>query len=253
MFQTNPHYAKPSPTAAWLQNIDASLLNALVLTIAALAVAAVFLFAISRSVSNASRRRKPTALHPVSAAPPSGHFTKLRAHLLAKPWAMHDPANQMKAIAQVGFKTVPLLNRSEYKLLPLLESIARDLRSGHWVMAQTSLGEILKISTAPDDNLKSAAFASINAKRLDFAIFDRAGHIALAIEYQGQGHYQPSAFMRDAVKREALRKAGVPFLEVAAMFRPADVRAEVEKILNGDPAARPQPSAAATSSGVPTA
>lgn len=166
---------------------------------------------------------------------------------------MHDPANQMKAIAQVGFNTVPLLNRSEYQLLPLLESITRDLRSGHRVMAQTSLGEILQVSTAPDDRLKSAAFASINAKRLDFAIFNRAGHIVLAVEYQGQGHYRPSAFMRDAVKREALRKAGVPFLEVAALFRPADIRAEVEKILTGAPATRPYPSAAATSSGVPTA
>lgn len=36
----------------------------------------------------------------------------------------------------------------------------------------------------------------------------------MAIEYQGSGHYQNDAAARGAVKREALRKAGVGYLEV---------------------------------------
>ena len=50
---------------------------------------------------------------------------------------------------------------------------------------------------------------------------------ALAVEYQGHGHYQNRAFMRDAVKREAVRKAGVPFLEIPAEY---DVTVEENRI-----------------------
>lgn len=55
MFQTNPHYAKPSPVATWLENIDTALLNATVLTMAALAIAALFIFVMVRFFSGASR------------------------------------------------------------------------------------------------------------------------------------------------------------------------------------------------------
>jgi hypothetical protein len=35
-----------------------------------------------------------------------------------------------------------------------------------------------------------------------------------AIEYQGHGHYRGTAAARDAVKKEALRKAGVRYIEL---------------------------------------
>jgi hypothetical protein len=38
------------------------------------------------------------------------------------------------------------------------------------------------------------------------------------VEYQGHGHYQERSFMRDAIKREAVRKAKVAFLEVPAEY-----------------------------------
>ena len=126
-----------------------------------------------------------------------------------------DPKNQMDAVAHVDFEITPLLNREEARLLPLLESCARQVGKGHRVMAQTSMGEIIRprqVGTSQEQ--RSAAYASINSKRLDFAIFDRFGRLALAIEYQGSGHYQAKSFMRDAVKREVLRKAGVQYLEV---------------------------------------
>ena len=65
---------------------------------------------------------------------------------------------------------------------------------------------------------RDLAFRSINSKRLDFLIIDHSGLPALAVEYQGHGHYQNRAFMRDAVKREAVRKAKVKFLEIPAEY-----------------------------------
>ena len=76
---------------------------------------------------------------------------------------------------------------------------------------------------------RNDAYASINSKRLDFAVFDRFGLLAVAVEYQGKGHYGSGAFMRDAIKREALRKAGVPLVEVPAGMKPSELRSEILK------------------------
>jgi hypothetical protein len=87
--------------------------------------------------------------------------------------------------------------------------IARN--PGWQVMAQVSLGEFL----ASED--KDAYFA-VNSKRVDFALMDDQCRVRHALEYQGTGHHQPggAAAARDAVKKEALRKAGVGYHEVAA-------------------------------------
>ena len=57
----------------------------------------------------------------------------------------------------------------------------------------------------------------------------RARH---ALEYQGSGHHQGSAAARDAVKKEALRKAGIGYHEVVAGHTtPKELRALVEKLV----------------------
>lgn len=146
---------------------------------------------------------------------------------------MRDPKNQLDAIGRVSFETTRLLNREEARLLPLLEAATRSTEAGHRVMAQTSMGEILRPSgTSGSKSERAAAFASINSKRLDFAVFDRSGTLVCAVEYQGSGHYQGTAYMRDAVKREVLRRAGVPLLEVPAKYNSAEVKSALIGILN---------------------
>jgi len=150
-----------------------------------------------------------------------------------RPADMSDTRNQLDAIGRVSFEPVRLLNREEYRLLPIFESVVSRLDSGHRVMAQTSLGEVIR--PAPKSGYGRElrdAHASINSKRLDFAVFDRRGIIVCAIEYQGTGHHQNNAFMRDAVKREALRRAGVPFMEIPYNFDPAEVEAQFTRILS---------------------
>ena len=71
---------------------------------------------------------------------------------------------------------------------------------------------------------------------MDFLVIDRLGMPALAVEYQGHGHYQNGAFMRDAVKREAVRKARVQFLEIPAEYDAMIVENQIRSALVPNPA-----------------
>lgn len=145
------------------------------------------------------------------AAPKRGRQTR-------RPGSVIDPRVQLEAVSRVAFERQPLLNRSESAVLAVLEDCIADI-PGYRVMAQTSLGELIR----PRPNSGSAAdrkdaFASINSKRLDFAVIDPSGFLALAIEYQGRGHHSGTSVLRDAVKREALNRAGVEMLEIPATW-----------------------------------
>lgn len=134
---------------------------------------------------------------------------------------VHD---QLEAVARVAYETAVLLNREEARLLPVLERIVAGFGAGHRVMAQTSMGEILRPRRGSgDQKALDEAYFAINSKRLDFAIFDRTLRLVLAIEYQGTGHHQNAAFLRDAVKREALRRAGIRMIEVGPDFVPEEL------------------------------
>ncbi len=126
---------------------------------------------------------------------------------------LRDPKVQMEYVKHADFKPARLLNKEEAKVLRVLEAVTIELNQGHRVMAQVSLGEVLT-PTAPNKDFQRKAFSSINSKRIDLGIFDRSGILKVVVEYQGGGHHQKGAFMRDAVKREALRKAGIPMIEV---------------------------------------
>jgi len=153
-----------------------------------------------------------------------------------KPWRstpdVSDAAQQLTFVSRVAFERQPLLNKGEFQVLILLESVIRERRAGHRVMAQTSLGEILRPKrqsfTAEATDL---AYRSINSKRADFIVVDRRGLAVLAVEYQGHGHYQGNAKLRDAVKREAFRSAGIALIEVPARFERDTIAREVRRVL----------------------
>lgn len=137
---------------------------------------------------------------------------------------MTDVAQQLTAVMAAPFQKQRLLNFSEYKVFTIVEALVIEAKRGYRVFAQTSLGEIL---TSPDKD----AFRSINSKRIDILIVDQAGWPVLAIEYQGEGHYQGMAAARDAVKKEALRKAGIRYLEITHDDDAEQIRARVRQQL----------------------
>ncbi|EGI5923291.1 DUF2726 domain-containing protein [Salmonella enterica subsp. enterica serovar Colindale] len=67
------------------------------------------------------------------------------------------------------------------------------------------------------------AFASVNSKRVDILVTDLFGFPCAVIEYQGGGHYQNNAIGRDAVKKEACRKAGIGYLEIEPGYDDDDI------------------------------
>jgi hypothetical protein len=93
-------------------------------------------------------------------------------------------------------------------------------------MAQVSLGEILRSKDAD-------AYGCINSKRVDLLLVDEDCKPRHAIEYHGAAHHQGSAAARDAVKKEALRRAGIGYHEVlAGRTTPSELRRLVEKLID---------------------
>jgi hypothetical protein len=139
--------------------------------------------------------------------------------------AMLDAAEQLRCVMEADFSERPLLNRPEAVVFKALDAAVIARNPGWQVMAQVSLGEFLA-SDDPD------AYFAVNAKRVDFALMDEACRVRHAIEYQGTGHHQGSAAARDAVKKEALRKAGIGYHEVVAGHTtPAELKRLVEKLV----------------------
>ena len=91
-----------------------------------------------------------------------------------------------------------------------------------FVMA--SLGEVLRC----DDE---DAYWCINSKRVDLLLVDADCTPLPAMEYQSGGHHQGTAAARDAVQKEALRRAGVGHVEVVPGDTPTELRRVVERLV----------------------
>jgi hypothetical protein len=156
------------------------------------------------------------------------------AKVAAGPWLpKHDPvppkqpdaAEQLRIVMGAEFSIQPLLNKSEARVFKELDRMVIACNSTWQVMAQVSLGEILRCKDAE-------AYRCINSKRVDLLLVDGGCKPRHAIEYQGRAHHKGTAAARDAVKKEALRRAGIGYHEVVAGHTtPADLRRLVEKLV----------------------
>lgn len=134
-------------------------------------------------------------------------------------------ADQLKAVMRASFRPRALLNRPETLVFKALDKAVIARNPGWQVMAQVSLGEFLA-------SYDKDAYFCINSKRVDFALMDPDANVRHALEYQGNGHHQGSAAARDAVKKEALRKAGIGYHEiVAGHTTPGELKRLVEKLV----------------------
>ncbi len=134
-------------------------------------------------------------------------------------------ADQLGTVMQANFSSRALLNKSEQRLLGIIESTLTDFDPSLRVMGQVSLGEIL----ASKDR---DAYFAINSKRVDLLIIDANCQPLHAIEFQGTGHHiGKNTAARDAVKKEALRRAGIGYVEVVSGDTPAQVRKTLERLI----------------------
>lgn len=139
--------------------------------------------------------------------------------------AMSDAADQLRAVIAAPFTARNVLSKTEAAVMAAAEAAIAEAKLPWRVMAQVSLGEVL---ASPDE----AAFRAINAKRVDLLVVSERSRPLAAIEYQGQGHYQGTAPARDAIKKEALRRAGIGYIEITFEHGPEDVGREIARLAN---------------------
>lgn len=133
-------------------------------------------------------------------------------------------ADQLRVVMEARFTSRPLLNQSERRLLGVIDQALEEHGLGWRAMGQVSLGEIL---ASPDE----AAYYAVNSKRVDLLIVDSQCRPLHAVEFQGKGHHKAgNTAARDAVKKEALRRAGIGYVEVVSGDTPTHVRELVRKL-----------------------
>jgi hypothetical protein len=143
--------------------------------------------------------------------------------------AQPDAADQLRIVMGATFTVQAVLNSGEARVMKTLENSVLICNPEWRVLAQVSLGEILR-STSQD------AYSCINSKRVDLLLMDENCRPRHVIEYQGLAHHQGTAAARDAVKKEALRRAGIGYHEVVAGHTtPSELRRLVEKLVEGSP------------------
>ncbi len=138
--------------------------------------------------------------------------------------AAFDVTEQLRLVMAADFQSRALLGAGERRLLAHLDKILAEEAPGWRAMGQVSLGEIL---ASADKN----AYFAINSKRVDLLIVDAECRPLHAVEFQGKGHHQSTAAARDAVKKEALRRAGIGYVEVVSGDTPAHVREMVRRLV----------------------
>ena len=137
-----------------------------------------------------------------------------------------DAADQLRIVMGANFTIQPLLNKYEARVFKELDRIVIGCNPDWQVMAQVSVGEILRCKD-------TEAYRCINSKRIDLLLVDGDCQPRHAVEYQGSGHHQGTAAARDAVEKEALRRAGIGYHEVVAGHTtPSDLRRLVEKLVD---------------------
>ena len=134
-----------------------------------------------------------------------------------------DAAEQLRCVTAAPFRARPLLSKPEARILRTAEAAIAERGLPWRVMAQVCLGEILASPSA-------RAYAAISSKRVDLLLIDAASQPIAAIEYQGTGHYLGAAPAGDAVKKEALRRAGVRWIELTSEHRPHEVVREIDRL-----------------------
>lgn len=155
--------------------------------------------------------------------PPSTHLYPHLPGSSVTPAGPSDPVSQLQAVMAGTYTAKQVLSRTEANVMVAAESAIAEAGLPWRVLAQVALGEVL----ASDDE---AAFRAINAKRVDLLIVSDRRMPVAAIEYQGDGHWQGQAPARDAVKKEALRRAGIGYIEITPRHGPEDVRREIARL-----------------------
>jgi hypothetical protein len=135
---------------------------------------------------------------------------------------------------QVTFRRRRVMNGGEYGLFRTAMNVTRQPHPTgsfpFYVFPQVSLGQIL--ATEGEGNPEAdEAYRAINSKRCDLLICNRNGIPVAVLEYQGSGHnIGGTATRRDEIKKIALERAGVQFVEIRDGTAPAEIERTIREL-----------------------
>jgi len=90
-----------------------------------------------------------------------------------------------------------------------LRRLCSNFKHRFYVYPQLTLGEII-VCTSGNGH------SAINSKRVDFCIANQSFVPIAVIEYQGLGHFQNNAIIRDTIKQKAVQKAHIHYEPIYA-------------------------------------
>lgn len=160
-----------------------------------------------------------------------GILVRGQARQRARQWDTSDPGNQLRFLQDAELYPRKPINKEAFRtVFSVAERTLSSLpgKTRYRLLAEVAMGSFVGTSGGiGSQKAQDRAFASFNSKRVDFLVIDAFGEPRLVIEYQGSGHYQNDAVERDAVKRLALKQAGIPLLEIHEGATPAEVANKV--------------------------
>ncbi|MBC7521691.1 MAG: DUF2726 domain-containing protein [Sandarakinorhabdus sp.] len=149
----------------------------------------------------------------INAALPALSFGGNRLLALAKSSAIDG----LRDVSDARFSPKRLLSDNEAIVLTEVETIIAGIGQAWRVLAQVSLDHIVESTSAE-------AGAAIDGQQAALVVITGDRTPIAVIEYQPLGQVRNEDAIRDAVKREALRRASVAYIEVRASDQPGDLR-----------------------------
>lgn len=147
----------------------------------------------------------------------------------------NDPAWRLHTVAAHGYRTRPIMTRTQAHRLLMLERIVYGKGHGHRLLTPTALSQLLEPVATPSgtaERLTKAARA-LDGVTLGLPLVDAEGCLIAAIEVRGPRSLNPAIEEGERIKRTVLRRAGVPVVEISPNDDEATLRATIEPLLTG--------------------
>ncbi len=134
-----------------------------------------------------------------------------------------SPTQLLQQVTDARFSQRRLIDSNEEQIFHALEAIIAEQDRDWRVMAQVNLADIV-------DSADPQAVAAIGDQRVAMLIVSAAQMPLAAVEYQPLGQIRDDSTLRAAIRREALRRADVDYIEVRANDTPDVLREQLRRL-----------------------
>lgn len=122
---------------------------------------------------------------------------------------------QLTYIARCGFEALPLVDAEDARVLDIIHTFLAENHPSLRVLANVSLADaVAPVASTALRNDIAFARRSLRDKRIDFAVLDKDRKVCLALGFSGTGRFARTDTARSAIQREAIRKAGITYVEM---------------------------------------